>query len=110
SPESAALREAREEAGIEAQIVGFLGVQNHARSDGEGTVYLIFLCQHVAGEPQADSQETDRAAYLSLAQMDALDEPIDEFCRWVVERVLSGCHQTIPSCADTPYAPYLAFL
>ena len=109
-PEATALREVKEEAAIEAEIVGFLGIQQDVRESGESTVYLIFLCQHTTGEPRPDGYETDRATFFSLAEMDELGEPVDEFCRWIVKRVLSHRHTVLEPCADNPYSPHLAFL
>jgi ADP-ribose pyrophosphatase YjhB (NUDIX family) len=109
-PEAAALREVKEESGIEAEIVGLLGIQDDDREGVEGTVYLIFLCRHASGEPRPDGRETDRAAFLSLDEVHELSEPVDEFCRWMVERVLSHRHKVIEPCAENPYSPHLAFL
>ncbi len=108
-PHVAALREALEEGGITAAVEGLLGIQNHVSRDGEPRVYLLFLCRHVSGTPTPDGVETDRAAYVSLAELDALDEPVDGFCLWLARRVLRGEHHLIPPEAANPYAPHLAF-
>lgn len=108
-PHVAALRETLEEGGVTAEIVGLLGVQNHVSSTGEPRVYLLFLCRHTGGEPAPDGHETDRAAYLSLGDLDALDEPVDPFCAWLARRVLRGEHHVIPPEACNPYRPHLAF-
>jgi hypothetical protein len=42
--------------------------------------------------------------------MDALDEPIEIWCDWIVRRVLRGEHRVIPTEPDNPYHPQLAFL
>ena len=110
-PHLAALRETLEEGGITAEIEGLLGVQNHARTEGaEPWVYLLYLCRHTAGEPTPDGLETDRAAYFSLDALDALDEPVDEFCEWLSRRVLRGDYHLIPPESVNPYHPNLAFL
>jgi ADP-ribose pyrophosphatase YjhB (NUDIX family) len=106
-PEAAALRETQEEGGITAEIKGLLGVQNLRR---ERWVALLFLCRHVEGEPVPDGFETDSAAYFSLAQMDAFEEPFEQWCEWLVRRVLSGQYHLVPVVADNPYHPRLAFL
>ena len=73
SPEAAALRETREEGGIEAQVEGLLGIQNLPQP---GWMGIVFLCRHVGGVPTPDGGiETDQAAYLSLEQMDDFNEP-----------------------------------
>lgn len=110
-PEAAALRETLEESGITAEIEGLLGIQNDIRPDtGEPCVYLLFQCRHLGGEPTPDGRETDRAAFLSLNELDALGEPVDAFCDWLARRVLTGRAQLIAGEADNPYRPHLAFL
>jgi len=110
-PHVAALRETLEEGGITAEIEGLLGIQNHGDHPTYGPrVYLLFLCRHTAGEPAPDQGETDRAAYFTLAELDALDDPVDEFCLWLAGRVLRGEHHLIPPEPGTPYAPHVAFL
>jgi ADP-ribose pyrophosphatase YjhB (NUDIX family) len=109
-PHRAAIREAQEEAGINAQVDGLLGVQNHCTEEGELRLYLLFLCPHVSGEPRPDNRETDRAAYFSLDEMAAFNEPFDEFCEWVARRVWEGHHHVIPPHSTNPYQPHLAFI
>jgi len=108
-PDIAAIRETREEAGIIAEVEGLLGIQNHRNRQGKLMVYLLYLCRHISGEPTPDNQETDRAAYLSLAEIETLNEPVYEFCKWIALRVLRGEHHLIPPMATNPYQPHLAF-
>ncbi|NOZ26921.1 MAG: NUDIX domain-containing protein [Chloroflexi bacterium] len=107
APEIAALRETREEANVVAEVKGLLGIQNLSEDGGIG---IVFLCRHIDGEPTPDGVETDRAAYLSLAEMDALDEPFEPWCGWLVRRVLGGQCRLIPPTSEHPYHPRLAFL
>ena len=94
-----------------AEIEGLLGIQNDSRQNtGEPWLYILFLCRNISGEPTPDDEETDRAAYFSLEELDALDEPIDEFCEWLARRVLQGGHHIIPPEPLNPYRPHLAFL
>ncbi len=109
-PDVAAVRETREEAGIVATVEGLLGVQNHSSPAGELRLYLLFLCRHLSGEPMPDGQETDKAAYFSLREMEGFSEPFDEFCEWLARRVLEDKHRVTPPMPANPYAPYLAFL
>ena len=106
-PEQAALRETREEGGITAEITGLLGFQNLPQP---GWIGLVFLARHRDGAPAPDGVETDRAAYLSLVEMDALSEPIEPWCDWLARRVLRGEHRLIPPAEDNPYRPRAAFL
>jgi len=108
TPEAAALRETSEEAGIKADIDGLLGIQNLPR---QGWVAIIFLCHHLSGTPTPDGGvETDRAAYFSLEELAALEEPIEEWCAWLVRRVFKGDYRLIPPRAVNPFSPRLAFL
>jgi len=108
SPETTALRETQEEGGITAEIEGLLGLQNLRR---EGWLGLVFLCRHVSGVPTSDGGiETDRAAYFSLGEMEAFDEPFEPWCEWIVHRVLRGEHNIIPPELNNPYYPRLAYL
>lgn len=110
-PHVAALRETLEEAGVTAALVGLLGVQNHIdRRTGEPRLYLLYLCRHASGDPMPDGVETDRARYFTLAELDALADPVDAFCLWLARRVLRGEHALIPPAPDNPYAPHVAFL
>lgn len=107
TPDEAALRETREEGGVTAIITGLLGYQNF---NWETMTALIYLCQHVSGEPQHDDgHETDAAAYFSLAELDALNEPIEPWCDWLARRVLQGNYHLIPLVADNPQQPRAAF-
>jgi ADP-ribose pyrophosphatase YjhB (NUDIX family) len=108
TPEAAALRETREESAIEAEVEGLLGIQNLPQS---GWLGIIFLCRHISGTPTSDGGiETDQAAYLSLEQMDALAEPFEPWCEWLVRRVLQGEYHIMRPERDNPYQPRLAFL
>jgi ADP-ribose pyrophosphatase YjhB (NUDIX family) len=109
-PHQAAVRETREEAGVTARVQGLLGVQNHITQDGKLALYLLYLCDHISGEPTPDDYETDRAAYFSLDEIESLGEPVDDFCRWMACRVLANEHHVTPPTASNPYHPHLAFL
>jgi len=107
SPDAAALRETLEEGGVTAATEGLLGMQNLRR---EGWVAIIFLCRHVSGVPTSDGgRETDGAAYFSLEEMDAFDEPFEPWCEWLVRRVLRGDSRMIPTEPANPYRPRTAF-
>lgn len=107
SLENAVLRETFEEAGITAEVKGLLGIQN---LQWESSIGVIFLCQHIAGEPKDDGGiETDRAAYFTLADIDTL-EHIEKWCEWLVRRVLRGEHNLICPEQQNPYQPLQAFL
>lgn len=108
-PDRAALRETLEEAGVVAEIEGLLGLQNHSTVEGDLRVFLIYLCRHLDGIPTPDNIETDMATYLSLDEMDQLQEPILKFCDWIVRRTLMGNYHLTPPNTQNPYQPQLAF-
>jgi ADP-ribose pyrophosphatase YjhB (NUDIX family) len=110
APDTTALRETLEEAGVTAEMEGLLGLQNHCTQRGEPVLYLLFLCRHRNGEPTPDNHETDRAAYFSLQDIQEFDEPFDPFCKWIALRVLQGEHYVTPGTTQNPYHPYRAFL
>ncbi len=110
TPEHAALRETKEESGITAEMEGLLGLQN-LPAPFIGWIGIAFLCQHLAGTPTPDvAQETDAAAYFSLADMDALQEPFEPWSVWLVRRVRRNEHRIIPAVQENPFKPHLAFL
>jgi len=105
-PDVAAVRETLEEAGVTAEIEGFLGYQNY---EWEAMVAFVYLCRHVCGEPTPDGVETDLAGYFSLAELDTLTDPIENWTNWMIRRVLSGEYQLIPLLSDNPEKPLAAF-
>ena len=107
SPEAAAVREALEESGIVAEVVGLLGIQELPE---EGWWAVVFLGRHVNGAPAPDGIETDGAGYFSVADMDSFTEPFEPWCEWIVRRVLREEHVIIPRRLDNPYHPKTAFL
>ena len=110
-PHIAALRETREEASVEAEIDGLLGIQNHVNPEtGSLRLYILFLCHHKRGEPTPDHYETDRAEYFSSEELKAVEETVDEFCYWLAMKVLHGNYSIVLPNYENPYKPYLAFI
>ncbi len=107
TPDCAAVREIFEESGITAEVTGLLGIQNLRTP---GWLGVIFLCRHLDGVPTPDGVETDRAAYLDLADISTFTEPIEPWCKWLSVRVLTGEYRVIPSAPENPYHPQTAFL
>ncbi len=106
TPEVAALRETQEESGVLARLDGLLGFQNL----NTGWLSLIFLCQHVEGEPAPDGVETDAAAYFSSTELDDPAMPFMSWCRWIAKRALAGQCKVIAPSSDHPMHPRIAFL
>lgn len=102
APASAALREAREEAGIEAEVSGLLAVQL-LPAPWAGTIALVFLCRHVSGTPTPDGIETDAARYMAAPDISAEPGPFEPWSRWLVERVLAGNTRTLQPIAGNPF-------
>jgi len=92
--DAAAQREAREEAGIEAELDGLLAI--HTVGGENQHLFLCFLGHHVSGEPTPSGDETDRAAYLTLAEMDGLVEAFEPVSEAIARRVLSGDYNLLP--------------
>lgn len=108
SPSACALRETREESGIEAEVDGLLGVQELPHP-WTGWTAIVYLCRWIEGSARPDGRETDRAACFSLAELESLGEPVEPWCAWLVRRVLSGDMTVIRSDPGNPYQPCTGF-
>ncbi len=84
--DEAVIRELREETGIEARVVGVVGVRTRW-GDAGGAVLVIFRCELVTGEPHADDYEISAAEFLAAEQIEAL-EPVFPLSREIGLRVL----------------------
>jgi len=109
SPISTVIREAWEEGGIDAEVVGLLGVQE-LPAPQEGCVAIIYSCRHVSGTPEPKDRETDAAAYYSLSQLDALHEPVEPWSDWLIRRVFAGDVAVIPADRTNPLQMRGAFV
>jgi mutator protein MutT len=109
SPSIAVVRETEEEAGVMVAVEGLLGVQELPRP-WEGWVALVYLCQHLDGEPKADGHETDSAGYFSLADLRSLNEPAERWSLWLAMRALEGGVTVTRSDQSNPYQPNEGFL
>ena len=72
--EQAVVREVAEEAGVETQVQGVLGVRNRYDPDNGNSLYIVLLLNPLRGDPQPDQQEVDRAEYFTLEQILALPQ------------------------------------
>jgi len=109
SPLEAALRETLEEAGVEARILGLLGVQE-LPAPQLGGVALVYLGEHVSGDPSPRDRETDAARYFSAAELAELEEPLEPWSRWLAMRVLRNEHTLVRNAASSPLSAHGAFL
>ena len=109
SPSAAAVREVSEEAGVVAEIKGLIGVQE-LPEPWVGWNAFVYLCEHASGEPNADNNETDSAAYLTLDQLEELKSGFEPWSYWVSRRVLLGDITVIEPSASNPFFPSPGFL
>jgi ADP-ribose pyrophosphatase YjhB (NUDIX family) len=72
--EQAVVREVAEEAGVEAQVQGVLGVRNRYDPENSNSLYIVLLLNPLEGEPQPDQHEVDRAEYFTLDQIQTLPQ------------------------------------
>ncbi len=72
--EQAVIREVEEEAGVRAAVDGVLGLRNRYDPDMGNSIYIVLLLHPLSGEPHPDNHEVDRAAYLTLGEIEALDQ------------------------------------
>ena len=109
SPLDAALRETREEANVESQVIGLLGLQELPPPQQE-LFALLFLARHVDGTPAGDGWETDSARYFAESDLETLREPVEPFSDWLVRRVFHNEYRVTPANLATPFAPHRAYI
>ena len=97
------------EGGIESRIDGLLGVQE-LPAPWEGQIGILYLCEHLSGEPRPDGHETDAARFFSEVTLMEVAEPIEPLSRWLAHRVLNGQHTLTHPASETPFAPSLGYL
>jgi 8-oxo-dGTP diphosphatase len=91
--DTAAAREVQEETGITARCLGVIGLRVRANVERSQTD-LIWLLEHVSGEPRPDEAEADDARYLSFEEIAARDD-IEEIVSKLVTRYRAGDIQTL---------------
>ncbi len=109
SPSLAVLREVKEEGGIVASIDGLLGAQE-LPAPWSGWLALIYLCSYETGEAKPDGVETDAAEFLTLDDLESLDEPIEPWSEWIMRRVLRNDYTLTTKCPENPFRPAIGFL
>lgn len=68
----AAVREVREESGVEMAVTGVLGLR-HLVDDQRNNLLTILVGQYVGGEPKPDGREVDDARFFTIAEALALE-------------------------------------
>jgi mutator protein MutT len=109
SPSAAAIREVREEAGVEAVVQGLLGVQE-LPAPQRGGVALVYLCSHLGGDLIPTDQETDAACYYNASALEALREGKEPWSYWLVQRIFAGAFTLTGSDLTNPLQAHGAFL
>ncbi|MCL5962708.1 MAG: NUDIX domain-containing protein [Chloroflexi bacterium] len=109
----AAKREILEETGVEAEVVGAIGIRQRV-SEGDNNLVITFLMKWKAGEPRADQVEVDGAEFLSLEEI--LENPdVIELTKLSVAGIprAAACVMLVRPCPPTPgmdISHYLVFL
>jgi ADP-ribose pyrophosphatase YjhB (NUDIX family) len=85
--DAAALRELREEAGLEGRVMGVVGLRTRARPDFS-SLFVVFRVE-AAGEPQPDQKEVSQARFFSAEELATLD-PVFPLTRLLALRALNG--------------------
>jgi ADP-ribose pyrophosphatase YjhB (NUDIX family) len=87
--EVAVVREVAEEAGVQAEVIGVLGIRSRYNPDNGNSIYVVLLMRPIGGEPTPDGEEVDRAGYFSLEEIQAL-EPVPQINLEVARRALAA--------------------
>lgn len=109
SPAEAVIREIEEESGIIASVEGLLGVQE-LPEPWRGWFALLYLCRHVDGVATPDNRETDAAAYLSIGQLNSLDDPIEPWSDWFMRQVLKNEFTLVSASKPNPFDPEIGYV
>lgn len=87
---STAVREVREEVGIDVELVRELGVRAFDE-DGYSMVYTWFLASVLSGEPAVQEPQThDRCEYLTPAQLESLHDQLSPNTRNFMAELTAG--------------------
>lgn len=85
-----AVREVREETGVEAKVVDLIGLRTRYTERG-GAVFALFRMWALSGDPQPDGVEVDRVGWFSGAEIAAIgDERVVALSRNAVLAALEG--------------------
>ena len=74
SIEVAVVREVAEEAGVQAEVVGVLGMRSRYNTESGNSMYVVMLMRPLGGEPIPDGKEVDRAGYFNLEEIQQLEQ------------------------------------
>ncbi|BCM92133.1 hypothetical protein IAD21_04012 [Abditibacteriota bacterium] len=117
-PEQAALREAREESGLEVELLGdrppvtedgtraliaprFLDI--HRISDTHEHIGMIYLARVIKGDLTLSEREHHAIQWCSRAELDNLQPPLSNAVRWYCERALDEVEEKAESEDDSDF-------
>lgn len=92
--EMAVVREVAEEAGVQAEVVGILGIRNRYDPDSGNSLYIVLLMHPLSGEPTPDGVEVDQAGYFTLDEIQSLGQ-VPPINLEVAKRVLAPDQQLL---------------
>jgi ADP-ribose pyrophosphatase YjhB (NUDIX family) len=110
--EQAVIREVMEEANVNAEVEGILGLRNRCDPDVGNSLYIVLLLHPVSGEPEPDGKEVDRAAYFTMEEIRALEQ-VPSINVEIAQRALSiDKHLLMPQTLahHVTGAPYMLFV
>ncbi|NPV27152.1 MAG: NUDIX domain-containing protein [Firmicutes bacterium] len=67
--DEAVLREVLEETGIIARVQGIVAIRQRILTPEHQEIYIVFLLEHLTGQPQSDGRENDAVKYFSLQEV-----------------------------------------
>jgi 8-oxo-dGTP diphosphatase len=97
----AVVREVREETGVIAEPRGIIGVRSRYTERGTDT-YLVWLMDHVSGEPRGDGREIDDARFMTLDEIFNRDD-IVYLVRYLAHKVSNGNADLLEHMQDYEY-------
>jgi ADP-ribose pyrophosphatase YjhB (NUDIX family) len=87
-PEATAVREVREETGVETRPLGMVGVVSTIFEENTHT-YLLWLMEPVTGDPNADGAEIDHCCFLPFEEL-IRREDVAELVKYLAGRLRNG--------------------
>lgn len=82
------MREVAEEAGVQAEVIGVMGMRSRYDPENGNSMYVVMLLKPLSGEPTPDGREVDQAGYFTLDEIEGLVQ-VPSINLEVARRVLS---------------------
>jgi 8-oxo-dGTP pyrophosphatase MutT (NUDIX family) len=111
APDQAALRELREEAGLDGEPCGMVSVRTRVTEEG-GAVFVEFCICCDSGEPALDGYEVDAALFFNPEELPALN-PVMKISRQIALAVLAApgvelVETDIPECGALSFCVWVS--